>query len=158
MLGLKGIPGVYFHSLTATPNDKEGAKATGRARSLNRKKWNIDELENLLAGQNSTAKVFTEYRRRLQIRRKHPAFHPDSAQRVLNLGPDLFVFVRTAPERETIACISSFSKERKELHLDQRVPELNSAAPCTDLLGGARYSGTGKVLTLDPFQTVWLTS
>jgi sucrose phosphorylase len=158
MLGLKGIPGVYFHSLTATPNDKEGFEATGRARSLNRKKWNADELETLLNGQNTTAQVFNEYRRRLQIRRKHPAFHPDSAQRVLDLGPELFAFIRTAPEGETIACISSFSKERKELHLDQRVPEFNRAAPCTDLLSGTRYSGTGKVLTLDPFQTVWLTS
>ncbi|MGE4490744.1 MAG: alpha-amylase, partial [Kiritimatiellales bacterium] len=158
MLGLKGVPAVYFHSLTATPNDQAGFKATNRARSLNRKKWNADELETLLNESNTSAKVFSELRRRLKIRRQHPAFHPDAPQRILDLGSDLFAFVRTASGGETVVCISSFSKVRKELRIDERVPELDSAAPCTDLLSGTRYNGTGKQVMLDPFQTVWLTS
>jgi hypothetical protein len=80
MLGLKGVPAVYFHSLTATLNDQEGFEATVRARSLNRKKWNADELETLLNGQN-TSQVFNEICRRLKIRRLHPAFHPHRARR-----------------------------------------------------------------------------
>jgi glycosidase len=158
MLGLKGVPGVYFHSLTATPNDSEGVEATGRARSINRKKWNADELEQVLGGTTPAAQVFREYRRILKIRRKHPAFHPDAAQRVLDPGPGLFAFVRTAPGGETVICISSFSGDRQELRIDQRIPELDNTAPCTDLLSGARYNGAGKLIVLDPFQTVWLTA
>jgi sucrose phosphorylase len=158
LLGLKGIPGIYFHSLTATPNDQEGFKATGRARSLNRKQWNADELETLLNGQNTTAQVFNEYRRRLKIRRKHSAFHPDAAQHVLDLGDDLFAFVRTAPGGEVIICISSFSNVRKTVAPDEQIPELNRATPCTDLLSGTRYNGAGKKISLEPFQTVWLTT
>jgi sucrose phosphorylase len=176
-LGLKGVPALYFHSLTATPNDQEGFKETGRARSLNRKKWNADELETLLNGKNTSAKVFSELRRRLKIRRQHPAFHPDAAQRVLNLGDDLFAFVRTAPGGEAVVCISNFSTRpegerpresaavtagsgniRKEIRIDERIPELNTATPCSDLLGGTRYNGTGKLISLEPYQTVWLTT
>ena len=158
LIGLKGVPGIYIHSLTATPNDQDGVKATGRARSINRKKWNADELETLLNETNTTAQVFTEYSRRLKIRRKHPAFHPDAAQRVLDLGDDLFAFVRTAPDGKAVTCISSFSNVRKDVRLDERIPELDNAAPCTDLLSSARISGENKVLILDPFQTVWLTT
>jgi sucrose phosphorylase len=156
-LGLKGVPAVYFHSLTATPNDQNGFKETGRARSLNRKKWNADELETRLAGQNTTAQSFGEISSRLKIRRKHPAFHPDAAQRVLDLGDDLFAFVRTAPGGEAIVCISNFSNDWKEIRLDGHAPEIAGAAPCTDLLSGTRFSGANKALPLDPFQTVWLT-
>lgn len=158
MLGLKGVPGVYFHSLTATPNDQDGVTATGRARSINRKKWDADELENLLAGQNTTAQIFQEYLRRLKIRRQQPAFHPDAAQRVMDLGQNLFVFVRTAADGPAIVCISNFSAARKELPLDDSIPELAGPAPITDLLSGMRISGTNKRIILDPFQTVWLTT
>jgi sucrose phosphorylase len=156
MLGLKGIPGVYFHSLTATPNDQEGVKATGRARSINRKKWNADELEHLLSEQSAAAQVFQEYRRCLKIRRSHPAFHPDAAQRISDLGKTLFAFVRTAPGGKTVVCISNFSKARKEFHLDGRIPELAGPAPSTELLTDARIFGENKMISLDPFQTVWL--
>jgi sucrose phosphorylase len=156
MLGLKGIPGVYLHSLTATPNDQEGLKATGRARSINRKKWNADELETLLNGQNASAEIFHEYLRRLKIRRQHSAFHPDAAQRVLDLGKALFAFVRTAADGTAIVCISNVSKARKNIRPGGRVSELNNAEPCTDLLSGMRISGANKTLSLEPFQTVWL--
>ena len=52
-LVLKGIPAVYFHSLTATPNDVEGVKRTGRARSINRQKWSQGELEDALKDEKS---------------------------------------------------------------------------------------------------------
>ncbi|MFA7256649.1 MAG: hypothetical protein WC047_03650, partial [Kiritimatiellales bacterium] len=65
--------------------------------------------------------------------------------------------VRTAANGTAI-CISNFSNVRKELRLDERVPEFNSASPCTDLLSGMRYNGANKKISLDPYQTVWLTT
>ncbi|QHI69296.1 sugar phosphorylase [Tichowtungia aerotolerans] len=158
MLGLKGVPAVYFHSLTATPNDQDGVQATGRARSINRKKWNLEELDAELHKTGPAKKVFKEYRRRIAIRRKHGSFHPDAAQRVIDLDEDLFCFVRSADGHRPVICISSFSGEWKEVHLDERIAELDTPDPCTDLLSGKRYNGAGKVLTLDPYQTVWLTA
>lgn len=159
MLALKGIPAVYFHSLTATPNDHAGVEATGRARSINRRKWNIDELENELRGSGATARVFSEYRRRIKIRTRQKAFHPDAQQRVVDLGEGLFGFLRIAPGgKQTIACISSFSKEWKTVDLGEHFPELVTPHPLTDLLSGARNFGADKQISLDPYQSVWLTA
>src|SRR5690606_2834467 len=48
MLALEGIPAFYIHSLLATENDHERVKHTGRARSINRRQWQIKTLEALL--------------------------------------------------------------------------------------------------------------
>ena len=159
MLALKGVPAVYLHSLTATPNDHAGVEATGRARSINRKKWNIDDLETELHSDGPTARVFKEYTRRLQIRTRQKAFHPDALQRVIDLSDGLFGFVRTNPEtRQTIACISNVSKDRKTVDLNGHIPELDTPKPLTDLLTGARSLGADKKISLEPYQTVWLTA
>ena len=158
-LGLKGVPAIYFHSLTATPNDCDGVKATNRARSINRKKWNLDELENELNGTGPSAKVFSEYRRRIQVRTRQKAFHPDAHQRVVDLEEGLFGFVRVSTDSEQIiACVSNVSNMLKTLVLNHHFPELDSPHPLTDLLSGARTSGTDKQIPLEPYQTVWLTS
>ena len=58
---LQGIPAVYFHSLTATPNDQEGFAETGRARTLNRKKWQLRAGESWLEKETTGSKVFDWY-------------------------------------------------------------------------------------------------
>jgi glycosidase len=159
MLGLKGVPAIYFHSLTATPNDSDGVEATGRARSINRKKWNLEELHAELHGTGTTATVFTEYCRCIKIRTRQKAFHPDAHQRVVDLDPALFGFVRvSADSHQIIGCISNVSKVRKTLKLNHHFPELETPKPLTDLLSGDRISGANKKIELAPYQTIWLTA
>jgi len=43
-----------------------------------------------------------------------------------------------------------------ELKLDDRLPGLDEANSCSDILTGQRYMGEGKVVALDAYQTVWL--
>lgn len=76
-LAMQGIPAVYFHSLTATRNQdlEEGAPA----RTINRRKWRLDELGRLLDDPCSdTGRVFKAYRRLLKLRGSQPAFPPPS--------------------------------------------------------------------------------
>ena len=96
MLSLKGIPGIYFHSLVGTPNNHEGVRETGRARTINRKKFEREELEATLDRQESRqAQVLEGYRHLLEIRRQQPAFHPDADQRVIETDErGLVAFVR----------------------------------------------------------------
>ena len=157
MLGLKGVPAVYFHSLTATPNDLDGVQATGQARSINRKKWNADDLEMVLNGDGPSARVFSEYRRLLTIRTQHAVFHPDASQTILQLDSELFGFTRTSLDgSETLAAISNFSTTRKQVLIGMFVPALNNTSFCIDILSGARISGTNKPIIMEPYQTVWL--
>ncbi|MDX1811674.1 MAG: sugar phosphorylase, partial [Gammaproteobacteria bacterium] len=98
-LSFKGIPAIYIHSLFATPNDKMGVERTGMTRSINRRKWDRGELENLIASHESeTGRVFSDMKKILRTRRRQTAFHPDGAQTILDLPDNLFGILRTAPD------------------------------------------------------------
>jgi sucrose phosphorylase len=98
-LTFKGIPAVYMHCLTATPNDTLGVERTGMTRSINRRKWDRAELEGLIANHASeTGRVFASYRELLLLRRQQPALHPDAAQHVLGLDNGLFGLMRVATD------------------------------------------------------------
>jgi len=153
---LRGVPAVYLHSLVATRNNQAGVKETGRARTINRRKWQEEELETILADSRSPgSRVMKEYIRRLQFRSQHKVFHPDAAQEVIDLGPSLFV-VRREWGGERVVCISNFTDQYMELKIDDRLPGLDEANSCSDILTGQRYMGEGKVVALDAYQTVWL--
>ncbi len=155
-MALRGVPAVYFHSLTATRNNYAGVEETGRARTINRLKWNEQELEALLADAGSpAARVMKEYCRRLQIRSQHKFFHPDAGQHIVNIGPEWFVVKRERQE-EWVICISNFTDQYRELKVDDQLYRLNRTDTCVDLLTGRRYMGDGKVIPFEPYQTVWL--
>lgn len=96
MLALRGIPGLYVHSLFASPNDHHGFAASGRARSLNRSKFTDSaELDANLADPSSrAARALAGLQRMCRWRASHPAFHPDAGQRILDLGTQLFAVER----------------------------------------------------------------
>jgi hypothetical protein len=153
---LRGVPAVYFHSLTATRNNYAGVDETGRARTINRLKWREDELETVLSDPRSPgARAMKEYLRRLKLRSGHKVFHPDAAQRIIDLGAEWFVVERERNNNHVV-CISNFTDRYQELKIDDRLPRLNQADTCSDILTSRRYMGDGKVIPFDPYQTVWL--
>mgnify|MGYP002735326835 CR=1 FL=1 len=65
MLALQGIPALYLHCLTGTLNDLEGVERSGRLRSINRRRWHLDELDELLDSRNTpTREVFLALKKR----------------------------------------------------------------------------------------------
>lgn len=151
MLALQGIPAFYIHSLLATPNDLFGVEQTGRTRAINRHKWNYDKLIELLNNPRTpNAEVFHELIRLIQIRRQQKAFHPDGAQKTLDLGHSVFALWRTSPEKDQqILTISNITPSAQTIELP---------APCSngwrDLISGAE-SKAGQ-LTLPAYESVWL--
>jgi hypothetical protein len=101
MLALRGVPGVYFHSLVGTPNDHASVAATGRSRSINRRKFQLDELQRIVTTPGaSQSLVFEQYRRMLATRIAQPAFHPQAAQVVYRFSnPAILGFLRTIVEQ-----------------------------------------------------------
>jgi sucrose phosphorylase len=157
-LALKGIPGIYFNSLVAGKNDYEGVQRTGRARSINRKKWPEDELQALLADSSSATNiVLREYVRLLRLRSRHAAFHPDGAQNVYDLGPHVFAVERTAPDgSETIVSISNFTPKRQVIALGKKVPSLRGSKQWKCLIRRSTVGGAEKKVRLGPYETCWL--
>lgn len=157
-LALKGVPAIYFNSLVAAPNWNEGAEKTGRARTVNRRKWQEEELEAMLGDPGSdAAKALKGILRALSARAKRPAFHPAGAQRLHDMGDGAFVVERVSPDgAETVVSASNFTARPLPLALGEAVPALKQARSARNLLNGTRLTNRRRALTLGPYETAWL--
>ena len=159
-LSLQGIPAVYFHSLCATPNDQEGFGETGRARTLNRKKWQLNELESMLGKKNTTgSKVFDWYVTTLRKRGAAPAFHPDASQEILDLGDSVFGLVRSSVDgNQSIVCLYNFLPKTCPLKPMNILKKWFPSGGAKDLISGGEIHWASKALELRPYQALWLVS
>ncbi len=158
MLALAGLPGVYVHSLIGARNCDVCVEATGRARSINREKFDLGELEQQLADPNQRMRLVLDgYRRLLRVRRAQPAFHPNVPQCVLATPPAVFALLRQPVTDAPVLCVVNVTATSVTLPLliDMGLP----AGGWRDLLHGHTYADfTGETpLHLEPYQTLWLT-
>ncbi len=165
MLAMQGVPGVYFHSLFGSHNWLEGLAQTGRARTINREKLNLADLEKQLADETShTARVFGRYTDLIRLRTAQPAFHPNAVQGVIDL-PDhaaLFMLLRIAPDNtQQILAIHNVSDQSDTLSVPLASLGLRRQPSYSDLLTNQSYqpSANGNLsLEIAPYQVIWLQS
>jgi sucrose phosphorylase len=114
MLSMLGVPGIYFHSLFGSRGWLEGVKQTGRNRTINREKCQLDKLQDELADENSLrSKVFARYIQLLKSRGADPAFHPHGKQNVLNMHPSVFAVERASLDGTSrVLCLHNVSAEK----------------------------------------------
>lgn len=158
MLALEGIPGIYIHSLLGTRNDYKRAENCGHNRAINRHQWNFEILETQLADyQSPHYQVFHQVLELLKIRSNQPAFHPNATQFTLHLGSKLFGFWRQSLNREqSIFSISNISAEPQQLTLSDI--NLIDNETWYDLISGDSFSDAEPVITIVPYQTLWITN
>lgn len=142
MLALRGVPGIYFHSLFGSQNWLEGMRQTGRNRTINRQKLQYKQLEAELS-QGLRQMILTGYTNLLRHRTAEKAFHPTGQQEILNLHPAVFAISRTHAQ-ESILCLHNVSSESVAVTL----PDAG-----TDLLTETAVSHQ---LTLAPYQVAWI--
>ncbi len=147
MLALRGVPGIYFHSLFGSRGWPEGVAESGRNRTINREKLRRERLERELADETSLRHyVFSGYANLLRQRTAHPAFHPNGGQEVLALHPALFTLRRVSPNKESeLLCLHNVSNKK-----------VNATLPdgrFTDLLTGQDFEGE---VAVRPYQILWL--
>jgi sucrose phosphorylase len=133
MLSLRGVPGIYFHSLFGSRSWKEGLLIKQYNRAINREKIDRRDLELQLADPASLrSQVFNLHRRLLARRFSSPAFHPGGLQKTLDLGRGVFAVLRTSPDgSQSILCLQNITPQT------QAVVHLN------------------KDYNLEPYQTLW---
>ena len=160
MLAFRGVPAVYLQSLLGTENWESGVAETGQNRTINRRKWELGELNAILQDPDSEGgRIFARYRQWLRRRRGHPAFQPGGGQTVLDLGKEVFGFVRESPARqERIVCVFNLTAKRKAVPLEALDPALVGKKGCRDLLSGAELAFGPKAmrLHLKPYYAYWL--
>ncbi|MDO6459169.1 alpha-amylase family glycosyl hydrolase [Granulosicoccaceae sp. 1_MG-2023] len=142
-MSLQGVPAIYIHSLLATPNYQEGVENTGRTRTINRRRWDLDELTERLDDPGSAAHiVFNTLRKRLALRRQQPAFHPDTRQLIFDLDDSLLALQRVSPDGlQTITCLYNFTAVAKTVRLNRIGLEGSLQSELTDLISGDRPRG-----------------
>lgn len=130
MLCLRGLPGIYFHSLFGSRNWSEGVIAAHNNRSINREKLARSKLEDELANRNSPrAWVFAQFQHLLRQRAGSAAFHPLGGQEILDMGREVFAVLRTSPSgSQQMLCIQNVTAHRQV---------------------AGKYA-------LEPYQTLWL--
>ena len=158
-LALPGVPGVYIHSLFGTRNDEEGLEASGRNRSINRRKWREADLLEWLRDPNGGAWIYRSYLKILTVRRQQRAFHPDGKMTLLETDAPLLGFLRVSPDGgETVLCLFNLAGKRKALGTGKlrRRAGIREELRLVDLVRGRTLPRGQKELRLEPFGFQWL--
>ena len=148
---LPGVPAVYIHSLLGSANWTEGVKLTGRARTINREKLNLDNVTAELRNPRSfRAQVFNSYSRLISIRREQKALHPNAGLRVLRSAlPHVFAIAREG-FGQSLFSLTNVSSRSTEVSLEA----LGIPRGLEDILAGQRIDEHS--LVLEPYRTAWL--
>jgi len=149
MLALRGLPGIYVHSLVGSHNDTEGMARTGHNRTINRRKWQRAEIDARLAEpQSHEARVLARYRQLLRARASSPAFDVAAEQQILGADDGLFAVLRSAPGGERVVCVHNVSGAPQNFTVGE-------ARMMTDLITGDAYDASGPI-NVAPYASLWL--
>ena len=154
MLCMAGVPAFYYNSFLSAPNNQEGFQETGRNRTLNRKKWTMDEVGERLGDKNGIpSRVLGHLQELIGIRKKQPAFHPECPQEALVMDGRAFV-VRRHSSSQTLICATNLSKE--PVSLERKSFGESPSDPGQILYPPEGMTGPGDTLTLPPYGILWI--
>ncbi|MFH8135872.1 alpha-amylase family glycosyl hydrolase [Pantoea osteomyelitidis] len=150
LLAFPGVPAIYIQSILGARNDREGVRAAGHNRAINREKYALREIEQALAGENwLRQQIFNRLSALIQLRTRQPAFHPDNAMTLFDSENALLILKRHRPEsQDSLLCVFNLSSRQVEAHL----PEMDKFH---DVISGEKVDGTQPV-QLDAWQFMWL--
>jgi len=112
MLSLRGVPGIYIHSLLGSRNYYEGVKKTGVNRMINREKLSLRELEASLKDKSSLRfQVLESYLKLLDARKEIRSFHPGSRREVVELDRRLVAVERRYRGQKVLAIVNVSDEE-----------------------------------------------
>tara|TARA_B100001248_G_scaffold171641_1_gene130048 strand:- start:213 stop:1937 length:1725 start_codon:yes stop_codon:yes gene_type:complete len=154
MISFEGIPAIYFNSLFGKSNDEAKYIITGNNRDVNRYKWNLKNITRKLSDKKTKQSIFySNIANLLSIRRKQKAFHPNGKRYNINLGSKLFCFKRlSVDKKQLIICITNLSSKNQTTKLNKKLQNYK------DLLNLKTKFKDKNLLTLKPFQTIWLSN
>jgi len=156
-LVLCGMPAIYIHSLLGSRGWSQGVEQTGHARTINRKKLQLPDVEYQLQDDTSLrSRIFQSYCSLIRLRRNQKAFHPNAAQTILNVGDACFTVLRTSTdEQQTILALHNVTEKDQTVTVGWALP---TSTIWSDLITDEPHSITDNELNLklEPYQFVWL--
>ena len=160
MLSLRGVPGIYFHSLFGSQNWQKGVEETGRFRTINREKLDLTNLVAELSDPQSIRHfVYQGFTKMLKARCANSAFHPLSDQEILFIERPIFALIRTSLDNRTqTLCLHNVTNQSIELEIDLSNHLVSNTGTLKDLLGEGTFNliDSQLKLTIAPYQVLWL--
>lgn len=156
-LVLKGVPGVYLPALIGSQNDTEAVRRTASYRDINRSTIDERVLRRLLLNPRSvTRRVSDRFLTLLKLRMEQPAFHPNSAQDVLDVGHGVFALLRAPAEGSPVLCLINVRNGATRVRVELGCAGLTGRL--RDLVGDAEHIAPEGALdiAIAPYQVIWL--
>ncbi len=164
-LSLKGVPGIYIHSLFGTKNDSEAVTKSKVNRDINRKNLVLKKLEKEIESDSLTSRVFDGLTNLIKIRTACSAFHPQSEQKILMENESVFSVLRTSISgEEKILALINVTDRYVDFTVNCRKLKLNSKS-LIDLVSrrkilpaDRRISVNEFDIRLGPYDIMWISS
>lgn len=163
LLTLKGVPGIYYHSLLGSRSWKEGVGITGRNRTINRKKLDLAVLLSELNTPNTLRhKVFNGYLEMLQAKSfsTERAFAPQGRQAILDIDDRLLTILRQSPNQQTaVLCLTNVTQDSLEFDLTHQILPLPEYQVWREILSknsNLREDTEGLQVKMGPYGVLWL--
>ena len=162
-LSLRGVPGIYLHSLLGTKNDNDAVARSKVTRDINRKNLKLDELEAELGSETYARQVFERLTRLIAVRRAEKAFHPAGPQKILAANDSVFSLIRLSPDqKEKVLCLVNVTGQDQEYLVDCVEIGLNPKGLYDILsgqaLGSERITPRQFYIRLKPYEVAWIKS
>jgi sucrose phosphorylase len=108
-LVMPGVAGIYFHSMFGSVSDIEAVQRSDIFRSINREKFDLEELRYKISDTNSLSfKIYHKLKYLLTFVRDEKAFYQYGDYKILELDKSLFTIDRYHEDEEILA-IHNFS-------------------------------------------------
>jgi hypothetical protein len=148
MLALRGEPAIYVQALLAEENAIDLAATTSQPRSMNRRRFAIDDIDERIADPDSnTSLSLHRLVEMLEWRGESDAFFPESEQRILPTSSRIVGIERTARSGTIAWVYVNVSGEHEEV----------ATGSYSDLRGFDISEISGGV-ELGPYGIAWMTS
>lgn len=148
LLAFPGVPAIYVQSILGSRNDEAGVERLGYNRAINRQKYERHAIESQLLDENSLRQqVYKQLSHLINVRKNHPAFHPDSSFITQCINGSLLEIKRTSKEGNHVTALFNLSHHRQQITL----PGNN----VKDLISGIKINGK-QSYEIQPYQVLWL--
>ncbi len=158
VMSLEGIPAFYIHSMLATPNDHAQVAHRGMNRAINRHRWDYPTLNALMDDpQTMQARIFEALSKRLKVRAKQAAFHPNATQFTIPFEDQVFgIWRQSLDRRQSIFALHNVSDQWVDVaHMSMNLIEDEH---WVDILSDDQIDMSKDSISLAPYQCRWITN
>lgn len=145
VLAMPGVPAIYIQSLIGSRNDLAGVRATGRARSINRQRHELVDVEAAIDDAATLrSMVFHGILKLIGAREAETAFAPSAGFKVLHPDPRVFAIRRFAHGSDhDIVAVTNLTDDDLALNLAEKGEGFDVLSGETQTLSGVKLEAFG---------------